>query len=202
MDHGYLDFELLLNLTKNHAIFVTRSKKKLFFRRVYSHPLDNFLGWICDQTIRSSGPNSQRRYPDKLRRIRYRDAERSKTGTILSNDFTLPAFAETELYHHCWRIVLFFKRIKQHFRIKTFYGTSFNAVKTKIWIAISVYVLVAIIRKRLSIERDPYTIKQILSECLFEQDSLSQVLAETGIAIPEGRTRNQFGILRLMIGQY
>ena len=123
--------------------------------------------------------------------MRYRDAERDESCAFLTNDFTVPALTVAELYRYRWQIELFFKWIKQHLRIKAFYGTSLNAVKTQIWIAISVYVLVAIVRKRLGTERDLYTILQILSVCLFEQLPLAQVLTESGITSPEGQTRNQ-----------
>ncbi len=191
MDRGYLDFERLYRLTKDRAIFVTRSKKKLIFHRIYSHPVDRSLGLICDQTIRLTGPLSQKKYPDKLRRIRYRDAERGKTWTFLTNDFTLPAFTIAELYHHRWRIELFFKWIKQHLRIKAFYGNSINAVKTQIWIAITVYVLVAIVRKRLEINRDLYTILQILSVSLFEKLPLAQALTKSDDTLGEQHSPNQ-----------
>lgn len=191
MDRGYIDFERLYRLTQDHAIFVTRAKKKLAFRRLYSEPVDRSTGLICDQTILLTGPLTKKKYPDKLRRVRYRDAERDESWAFLTNDFTVPALTVAELYRYRWQIELFFKWIKQHLRIKAFYGTSLNAVKTQIWIAISVYVLVAIVRKRLGTERDLYTILQILSVCLFEQLPLAQVLTESGITSPEGQTRNQ-----------
>jgi IS4 transposase len=191
MDRGYIDFERLHHLTKHRAIFVTRSKQKLIYRRVYSHPVDYSLGLICDQTIRLTGPLSRNRYPDKLRRIRYRDADQDRVFTFLTNDFTLPAFTVAELYHHRWRIELFFKWIKQHLRIKAFYGTSVNAVKTQIWIAITVYVLVAIVKKRLEINRDLYTILQILSLSLFEKLPLHQALTETTCTLDDPDVRNQ-----------
>jgi hypothetical protein len=191
MDRGYIDFERLNRLTQDHAIFVTRAKKKLAFRRLYSEPVDRSTGLICDQTILLTGPLTKKKYPDKLRRVRYRDAERGESWAFLTNDFTIPALTVAELYRYRWQIELFFKWIKQHLRIKAFYGTSLNAVKTQIWIAISVYVLVAIVRKHLGIKRDLYTILQILSVCLFEQLPLAQVLTESGFTAPEGQTRNQ-----------
>ena len=191
MDRAYIDFKRLYQLTKHHAIFVTRSKAKLSCRRLKSHPVDKSLGLICDQKIRLTGPKSRYRYPDTLRRIRYRDAEQGRTFTFLTNDFTLPAFTVAELYHHRWRIELFFKWIKQHLRIKAFYGNSLNAVKTQIWIAITVYVLVVIVKKRLQIERDLYTILQILSVSLFEKIPLSQALTKSDDSIAEQHFPNQ-----------
>jgi len=197
MDRAYIDFKRLYQLTKHHAIFVTRSKQKLSCRRLKSHPIDKSLGLICDQTIRLTGPKSRYRYPDTLRRIRYRDAEQNRTFTFLTNDFTLPAFTVAELYHHRWRIELFFKWIKQHLRIKAFYGNSFNAVKTQIWIAITVYVLVVIVKKRLKIERDLYTILQILSVSLFEKVPLSQALTKPDDSIAEQYSPNQLELFHL-----
>lgn len=197
MDRAYIDFERLHQLTKNRAIFVTRSKEKLSYRRVYSHPIERSLGLICDQTIRLTGPKSRHRYPDNLRRIRYRDAEQSRTFTFLTNDFNLPAHTVTELYHHRWRIELFFKWIKQHLRIKAFYGNSLNAVKTQVWIAITVYALVAIVKKRLKIERDLYTILQILSVSLFEKLPLSQALTKSDDSNGELHFPNQLELFHL-----
>lgn len=197
MDRAYVDFERLYQLTKNRATFVTRPKENLSYRRIYSHPVDKEIGLICDQTIRLTGPKSQNRYPDNLRRIRYRDAEQRRTFTFLTNDFNLPAFTVAELYHHRWRIELFFKWIKQHLRIKAFHGNSLNAVKTQIWIAITVYVLVAIVKKRLQIERDLYTILQILSVSLFEKLPLSQALTKFDHTTGEEHFPNQLELFHL-----
>lgn len=187
MDRGYLDFERLYRLTLARAIFVTRAKKNTAFRRIYSHPVDKSTGLICDQTIMLTVEASIRAYPEKLRRIRYKDPETGKVYTFLTNDFTLPALTIALLYRSRWKVEIFFKWIKQHLRIKAFYGTSENAVKTQIWIAISAYLLVAIARKRLGIERDLYTLLQILSVTLFEKVSLQQAL--TGPAYtPESAT--------------
>src|SRR5690606_24240317 len=142
------------------AIFVTRAKKNTAFRRIYSHPVDKSTGLICDQTIMLTVEASIRAYPEKLRRIRYKAPETGKVYTFLTNDFTLPALTIALLYRSRWKVEIFFKWIKQHLRIKAFYGTSENAVKTQIWIAISAYLLVAIARKRLGIERDLYTMLQ------------------------------------------
>jgi hypothetical protein len=191
MDRGYLDFTRLYRLTQDRAIFVTRAIGRQAFRRLYSHPVDRSTGLICDQTIRFTGPLSKLKYPDKLRRIRYRDSERDETWTYLTNDFTMPALTVAQLYRYRWQIELFFKWIKQHLRIKAFYGTSPNAVKTQIWIAITVYVLVAIVRKRLQIERDLHTILQILSLSLFEKLPLNQVLTESTCTLEGYDFRNQ-----------
>ena len=168
MDRAYLDFTRLYSLTQFYAFFVTRAKTNLQFRRLYSHPIDKSIGLKCDQTIVLTGINSAKEYPDKLRRTRYYDAETDKILTFLSNNFIIPALTIAQFYRCRWQIELFFRWIKQHLRIKAFYGTSKNAVKTQIWIAISVYVLVAIIKKQLNLDLSLYTILQILSVTVFE----------------------------------
>ena len=177
MDRGYLDFERLYVLTQLLAFFVTRAKKNNKFRRIYSHPVDRANGLRYDQTIMLVTPKSLAGYPEKLRRVKYFDAEREKQLVFLTNNFVLPALTIAKLYKCRWQIELFFKWIKQHLRIKAFYGTSINAVKTQIWIAVSTYVLVAIIRKRLQLELNLYTILQILSVTLFEKVPLDQLFA-------------------------
>jgi len=177
MDRGYLDFERLYVFTQLLAFFVTRTKKNTKVRRVYSHPVDRADGLKCDQTIMLVTPKSLAGYPEKLRRVKYFDAEREKQLVFLTNNFVLPALTITKLYKCRWQIELFFKWIRQHLRIKAFYGTSVNAVKTQIWIAVSTYVLVAIIRKRLHLEMNLYTILQILSVTLFEKVQLDQLFA-------------------------
>jgi len=177
MDRGYLDFERLYVLTQLLAFFVTRAKKNNKFRRIYSHPVDRANGLRYDQTIMLVTPKSLTGYPEKLRRVKYFDAEREKQFVFLTNNFVLPALTIAKLYKCRWQIELFFKWIKQHLRIKAFYGTSINAVKTQIWIAVSTYVLVAIIRKRLHLELNLYTILQILSVTLFEKVPLDQLFA-------------------------
>jgi len=177
MDRGYLDFERLYVFTQLLSFFVTRAKKNTKFRRIYSHPVDRSTGLKCDQTIMLVTLNSLEGYPEKLRRVKYFDAEREKQLVFLTNNFVLPALTITKLYKCRWQIELFFKWIKQHLRIKAFYGTSDNAVKTQIWIAVSTYVLVAIIRKRLHLEQNLYTILQILSITLFEKVPLNQLFA-------------------------
>ena len=169
MDRGYLDFERLHVLHQAGAFFVTRAKSNLDARRIYSAPTDRATGIICDQTIALNGHYSQQHYPDHLRRIRLRDAESAKTLVFLSNQFALPATTICALYKARWQVELFFKWIKQHLRIKRFYGTSENAVKAQIWIAVSVYVLVAIVKKRLNLDPSLYTLLQILSVTLFEK---------------------------------
>jgi len=175
MDRGYLDFARLYAFTQLLAFFVTRAKKNTRFRRIYSHPVAPADGLQCDQTIMLVTPKSLTSYPEKLRRVKYFDTERDKHLVFLTNNFVLPALTIAKLYKCRWQIELFFKWIKQHLRIKAFYGTSFNAVKTQIWIAVSTYVLVAIIRKHLHLELNLYTILQILSVTLFEKVSLDQL---------------------------
>jgi hypothetical protein len=177
MDRGYLDFERLYVFTQLLAFFVTRTKKNTKVRRVYSHPVDRSDGLRYDQTVMLVTPKSLAGYPERLRRVKYFDAEREKQLVFLTNNFVLPALTIDKLYKCRWQIELFFKWIKQHLRIKAFYGTSINAVKTQIWIAVSTYVLVAIIRKRLHLELNLYTILQILSVTLFEKVQLDQLFA-------------------------
>jgi len=177
MDRGYLDFERLYVFTQLLAFFVTRTKKNTKVRRVYSHPVDRSDGLRYDQTVMLVTPKSLTGYPEKLRRVKYFDAEREKQLVFLTNNFILPALTIAKLYKCRWQIELFFKWIKQHLRIKAFYGTSDNAVKTQLWIAVSTYVLVAIIRKRLHLELNLYIILQILSVTLFEKVPLDQLFA-------------------------
>jgi len=179
MDRAYLDFQRLFSLHRCLAFFITRAKRGFRFRRLYSHPIDKSNGLQCDQTIVLTGFYSSKNYPEKLRRIRYRDPETDILFIFLTNNFILPALTITQLYKCRWQIELFFKWIKQHLRIKSFFGTSPNAVKTQIWIAISMYVLVAIMKKRLNLDMNLYTILQILSVTLFEKVPLLQVLTET-----------------------
>ncbi len=176
MDRGYLDFARLYALHQCSAHFVIRPRSNTRFRRLYSQPVDKSTGLRCDQIIGLDGLYSGTTYPEKLRRIKYYDAESAKTLVFLTNHFTLPALTIAELYRCRWQVELFFKWIKQHLRIKAFYGTSENAVRTQIWIAVSVYVLVAILRKRLELPMSLYTLLQILSVTLFERMPLIQVL--------------------------
>ena len=176
MDRGYIDFARLYTLTQWLSYFVIRAKTNLKFRRLYSHTIDKSTGLKCDQTIVLTGINSAKYYPEKLRRIRYFDVDTNKQLTFLTNNFILPALTISQLYKCRWQVELFFKWVKQHLRIKAFYGTSENAVKTQIWIAISIYVLIAVIKKRLNSELSLYTILQILSVTIFEKVPLLQVL--------------------------
>jgi Domain of unknown function (DUF4372)/Transposase DDE domain len=179
MDRGYLDFERLYPFTHAGAFFVIRAKSNLKCRRIYSHPVDRTTGVICDQSVLLTGFYPAKYYPEKLRRVKYYDAGTNKTLVFLTNNFTLPALTIAELYRCRWQVELFFKWIKQNLRIKTFYGTSENAVKAQIWIAVSVYVLVAIMKKRLKIEASLYTILQVLSVTIFERMPLLQALTES-----------------------
>jgi hypothetical protein len=179
MDRGYLDFERLYPFAHGGAFFVIRAKSNLKCNRIYSHPVDRTTGIICDQSVQLTGVRQAKCYPEKLRRVKYYDATTEKTIVFLTNNFVLPALTIAELYRCRWQVELFFKWIKQNLRIKTFYGTSENAVKSQIWIAISVYVLVAIMKKRLKIEASLYTILQVLSVTIFERMPLIQVLTES-----------------------
>ena len=194
MDRGYLDFTRLHRLTEAAAFFIVRSKKNLIFRRSLSRTVDRSTGIICDQTVRPAFASSAKKYPDRLRRIRYRDPETGKALVFLTNNFVLPPLTIADLYRRRWQIELFFRWIKQNLRIKTFYGTSANAVKTQIWIAVSVYVLVAIVKKRLRLEASLYKILQILSVTIFEKIPLDQLLAETQPHIPDQALDKQLNL--------
>ena len=176
MDRGYLDFARLYTISQCAAFFVIRAKSNFQFRRIYSHPIDKDTGLKCDQTIALTGPHTSKDYPEKLRRIKYHDAQTNKTLVFLTNSLTLPALTIAQLYRCRWQVELFFKWIKQNLRIKSFYGTTDNAVKTQLWIAVSVYVLVAIIKKRLRLDMSLYTILQILSVNVFERTPLLHIL--------------------------
>src|SRR5271167_5114807 len=169
MDRGYIDFERLFVLTLSAAFFVVRTKSNLLLQRRYSHPVDKSTGVRSDQTVVLSSFESASVYPSPLRKVSYYDAESDKRLKFLTNNFMLPALTIAQIYKQRWQVELFFKWIKQHLRIKAFYGVSENAVKTQIWIAVSVYVLVAIVRKRLGLEASLYQILQILSLTLFEK---------------------------------
>jgi hypothetical protein len=191
MDRGYIDFARLSRLDRQAAFFIVRGRANFLFRRLYSHPVDKKTGLLCDQTIRAAGNTSATDYPGKLRRIKYRDADTGKTFTFLTNNFDLPAMTVARLYKCRWRIELFFKWIKQHLRIKRFFGNSENAVKSQIWIAISVYLLVAILKKRLNLDASLYTILQILSVTAFEKAPLLQVLSQSEITQDDHQSHNQ-----------
>lgn len=178
MDRGYVDFQRLFLLHVAGSFFVIRAKSNTKYRRRYSHPVDKSGGVRCDQTILLTGVKSARDYPQPLRRVNYHDARSGRAFNFLTNNFAIPAQTIADLYRYRWQVELFFKWIKQHLRIKSFFGTSQNAVKSQIWIAISVYVLVAIIKKRLQIAPDLYTMLQILSLTLFERTPLNQLLTD------------------------
>lgn len=174
MDRAYLNFERLYRWTLQGAFFITRAKKNFRFTRIISHPVDKSSGVQCDQTIALQWFYSAKGYPAHLRRIRYWDAQQEKRLVFLTNNFSLPAHVIAELYRRRWHVELFFKWIKQHLRIKAFYGTSENAVKTQVWVAVCSYLLVAIVRKRLALPVNLYTILQILSVSLFEKTPINQ----------------------------
>lgn len=178
MDRAYLDFARLYRFTVAAAFFVTRAKSNTKMRRLYSQAVDKTTGLICDQTVVLTGVDTPRRYPEKLRRIKYYDATIDHTFVFLTNNFALPALTITELYRCRWQVELFFKWIKQHLRIKAFFGTSENSVKSQIWIAVATYVLVAILKKRINIDTSLYTLLQVLSLTLFERTELNQLLMQ------------------------
>ena len=191
MDRGYLDFARLYVLVQGLAFFVIRSKGNLQFRRIYSHPIDKSTVLRCDQTILLTGPLTSKLYPEKLRRVRFFDATHQKDLTFLTNNFTLPALTITQLYKSRWHVELFFKWIKQHLRIKAFYG------KTQVWIAVSVYVLVAIWKKQLKLDLSLYTMLQIFSLTLFEKEPVSQVLTKFEPTLMKPTPSNQLQLFDL-----
>jgi hypothetical protein len=194
MDRAYVDFERLHVLHLAGSFFVTRTKSNMDFHRLYSAPTDRNSGVICDQTIALDGFYSQQHYPEHLRRIRFKDAESGKRLVFLTNNFTLPAATVCALYKSRWQVELFFKWIKQHLRIKRFFGTSENAVKSQIWIAVSVYVLVAIVKKRLNLDASLHTLLQILSVTLFEKMPLQQALAAGDTIMENPMPNNQLNL--------
>ena len=191
MDRGYLDFARLYSMHLSSSFFVTRAKKNFQFARRYSHPIDKTTGLRCDQTIVLKGFYSKKDYPEALRRVGYFDADTNKRFDFLTNNFAQPALTIAQLYKSRWRVELFFKWIKQHLRIKAFYGTSENAVKTQVWIAISVYVLVAIIKKQLNLDQSLYTILQILSVTLFEKTPILQAFSDVSLISNEVGSKKQ-----------
>ena len=194
MDRGYLDFGRLYLMHQALAFFVTRAKSNTRFRRVYSASVDRRTGIICDQTVALTGTISRKDYPAHLRRIRFKDTETGQTLVFLTNNFTVTAATICALYKARWQVELFFKWIKQHLRIKKFYGNSENAVKSQIWIAVSVYVLVAIVKKRLNLNASLYTLLQILSVTLFEKMPLQQAFPGSDYKTPEGDPCNQLNL--------
>lgn len=185
LDRGYLDFGRLYLLTQGCAFFITRAKQNTQFWRRQSRPVGRATGLRSDQTIQLTGPRTSRLYPDPLRRIHYFDAEKELRLIFLTNNFLLPAFTITELYRARWQVELFFRWIKQHLRIKAFYGTSENAVKTQVWVAIAVYVLVAIVKKRIELDLSLYKILQVLSVTIFEKTPLLQGFSYFDDHMPE-----------------
>lgn len=194
MDRGFLDFDRLFRFHETGSFFVTRGKSNLRAQRRYSHPVDRTTGLICDQTIVLTGFYSLKGFETPLRRIRFNDPKTGKRLVFLTNNFVLPALTITDLYRCRWQVELFFKWIKQHLRIKQFYGTSENAVKTQIWIAVSVYVLVAIVKKRLNISASLYEMLQILSLTMFEQTPLNSLLSPIRIARDDVDFANQMNL--------
>jgi Domain of unknown function (DUF4372)/Transposase DDE domain len=194
MDRGFLDFGRLYRLTQAAAFFVIRPKSNTLFKRVYSRPVDKTTGLRCDQTVRLAGVKTPDDYPQYLRYVVFYDEKTDKRLGFFTNNFELPALTIAQLYKCRWQVELFFKWIKQHLRIKAFFGTTPNAVKTQIWIAISAYVLVAIVKKRLGAEASLYTILQILSLALFEKTNLDQLLSDAPLQNLEPSSCNQLNL--------
>ena len=194
MDRAYIDFGRLYRIHQSGAFFVTRAKNHFVFQRRYSQPVDKSTGVQADQIITAAGFYTHQDYPEKLRRIRYYDTATEKRLIFLTNHCLLPAHVIAQLYQCRWQVELFFKWIKQHLRIKAFYGTTENAVKTQIWIAIAVYVLVAIIKKQLKLEHSLYTILQILSVTLFEKIPIVQALSQNNYAERDHDMGNQLNL--------
>lgn len=194
MDRGFLDFTRLHMLHLAQAFFVIRCKSNVRYRRLYSHPIDKACGLRCDQTIVLTGQFSATDYPAQLRRVKFYDAKHDQLLVFLTNNFSLPALSVAQLYRCRWQVELFFKWIKQHLRIKEFLGNSENALKTQVWIAITVYVLVAIVKKRLQLPASLYTLLQILSVTLFEKVPLAQVLAVPEEMSPASADTNQLNL--------
>jgi IS4 transposase len=195
MDRGFLDFQRLYRLQTELAFFVIRTKSNLRFRRRYSHPHDRATGVRSDQTIVLTGPKTATLYPIALRRVHYYSAETDQRIVLLTNNFCIPAVTVAALYRYRWQIELFFKWIKQHLRIKSFFGTSDNSVKTQVWIAITVYVLVAIVKKRLGLKQDLYTLLQILSLTLFEKTPILSLLQQSQYNLEMVHDVNQLQLL-------
>jgi hypothetical protein len=190
MDRGYLDYERLYKIHQAGAFFVTRAKVNTAFKRLYSNPVDKLAGIRCDQVIRLTGYQALKKFPDKLRRIKYFDKETNKYYIFLTNDFNIDAQTVADLYKHRWQIELFFKWIKQHLKIKAFWGYSANAVKTQICIAICTYLIVAIMKKKLNLDRNLYEILQILNVSVFDKTPVNTLLSEFNLQTIEGQTQN------------
>src|SRR3990167_8443600 len=194
MDRGYVDFKRLFTLHQAAAFLVTRAKKRMKFRRIYSLPTDRSAGVICDQIIVLTGILAEKDYPERIRRIHYKDPESGKRLIFISNNMTLPALTIALLYKRRWQVELFFKWIKQHLRIKRFMGTSENAVKSQIWCAIATYVLIAIIKKQLNLEASLYTFLQILSVSIFEKTLIAQALQLDDVFLTQQEGANQLSL--------
>lgn len=191
MDRAYTDFARLNRIHESMAFFLTRAKSNLACKRICSRLVDKSEGILSDQSITLTGPNSSRFYPGRLRRIRYYDVVSQNSFVFLTNNFTLDSLVITQLYKYRWKVELFFKWIKQHLRIKAFYGTTPNAVKTQIWIAISIYLIVAIVKKTLNLDLSLYTILQVLSVSLFEKTPILKALSPSTHIVPDRHSSNQ-----------
>ena len=200
MDRAYVDFQRLNVLHSAGAFFVIRAKSNTKYRRRYSRPVEKSTGALCDQTIVLTGTHSKKDYPQPLRRVQYRDGKTGKTLNFLTNNFAVPAVTVADLYRHRWQVELFFKWIKQHLRIKSFFGTSENAVKIQIWTAVAVYVLVAIVKKRLGIQADLYTFLQALSLTLFEKTPLFAILSDEDYTDMQRNNPNQLNLFDYFLG--
>ncbi|MBT4639507.1 MAG: IS4 family transposase [Deltaproteobacteria bacterium] len=198
MDRAYVDFRRLYRIHKSLGYFVVRAKKNFDYRRLYSNPINKISGVRSDQIIKADGDKAKINYPEKIRRIRFYDNETDKYFEFLTNNFEIPAVIIAEFYKNRWKIELFFKWIKQHLRIKKFFGNSLNAVKTQIWIAISVYVIVAIMKKKYGLKLSLYTILQILSVSLFEKIPLVDLLTDTSKIEVENQNESQISIFDLL----
>lgn len=197
MDRAYLDFERLYQLHQCHSFFVIREKRRFKYRRVYSNKIDKTKGFKCDQIIKLTGLKTSEKYREKLRRIKYYDSEKAKTLVFITNNLVHSPEVIAQLYKERWRIELFFKWIKQHLRIKQFFGTSANAVYTQIWIAVTVYLLVAIMKRKLKLEQELYTILQILSISVFEKHPVNQLLTKSDCKNDTDTNLNQLKIFDL-----
>jgi len=200
MDKGYIDFQRLYIINNENAYFVSRAKTNMKFRRIYSDKVDKNTGVICDQTITLTTPKTKEKYPNKLRRIKYFNSELNRKFVFITNNFSLTAITIANLYKQRWQIELFFKWIKQHLRIKSFYGTSFNAVKTQIWIAVSTFVLLAIIKKRLNIEQSLYTFLKVISISIFEKTPILQLFDDNNYINNNDYDPNQLFLFNLITG--
>jgi len=195
MDRGYVDYQRLYTIDQAGAFFIIRAKQNTRWTRMYSHKIDKSTGLRCDQTIRFTGYHAVRNYPEKLRRVKYYDRKAGNTYVFLTNNFNWDAKLVADLYKQRWQIELFFKWIKQHLKVKVFWGQSANAVKTQIWIAICTYVMVAIIKKELHIDRSMYEILQILSVTPFEKTPIDKLLSEFDLQVFEEQVRKQLSLL-------